>query len=58
MNPTPQHDLDASRWASTFPWLELAPEERETLGRLSDPELDQLAVSIARRALENEADTP
>jgi len=58
MNPTTPHALDTQRWTSTFPWLELTPEEHEAVDRLSGPELDQFAVSVARRAIENQVTTP
>ncbi|GAA2246144.1 hypothetical protein GCM10010413_57700 [Promicromonospora sukumoe] len=58
MNHTTSYTLDATRWASAFPWLELAPEERAALGRLSAPEVNQLSVSIARRAIEQQVTTP
>lgn len=58
MNPTTPQAMDSTRWTSTFPWLELTGDERAALGRLSEPEPDQLAVSIARRAVEYQVTTP
>lgn len=58
MNSTTSTALTATGLTSAFPWLELTAEESETLDRLRELELDQLAISIARRAIEHQVTTP
>lgn len=58
MNPTTTHTLNTAHRCAEFPWLDLTREERDNLDRLVDPDLDRLATSIARRAIDEEFATP
>ncbi|WP_423464244.1 hypothetical protein ACO229_06720 [Promicromonospora sp. MS192] len=58
---TGQHPGDrpgAAELCATFPWLDLSPAERDDLAARELSGLDRLAVSIARRAIEQESTTP